>query len=251
MKKIILIGSEGVLGKFYQKKLSTKNNLLVSADIKKSSKKNSKKSLKFNLDLEQESEIENLFIILKKKFGSFDVLINNAALTTEGTKKINNKKVNKKNYNTFIWDKTININLRGSFLSTKYFLKYHHNKKNVQKIINIGSIYGSNSPHHDIYKNESFFSSLAYTTSKSGLIGMTKWLATKYAKEKTYCNMISPAGVKNKQNKKWQKKYLKLIPIGKMADPSNIFGALEYLLSNNSNYMTGQNLHVDGGFSSW
>jgi NAD(P)-dependent dehydrogenase (short-subunit alcohol dehydrogenase family) len=92
---------------------------------------------------------------------------------------------------------------------------------------------------------------MAYTTSKSGLIGMTKWLAIKYAKEKTYCNMISPAGVKNNQNKKWQKKYLELIPIGKMAEPNNIFGALEYLLSNNSNYMTGQNLHIDGGFSSW
>ncbi len=251
MKKIILIGSEGVLGKFYQQKLSSKNNFLVSADIKISKKKNSKNSLNFKLNLEKENEIEKFFKNIKKKFGSFDILINNAALTTEGIKKISNKKVNKENYDTFIWDKTININLRGSFLSCKYFLKYHHNKKNIQKIINIGSIYGSNSPHHDIYNDESFFSSLAYTTSKSGLIGMTKWLATKYAKEKTYCNMISPAGVKNNQNKKWQKKYLELIPIGKMAEPNNIFGALEYLLSNNSNYMTGQNLHIDGGFSSW
>ena len=112
-------------------------------------------------------------------------------------KKINNKKVNKENYDTFIWDKTINVNLRGSFLSTvNISLKYHHNKTNCAKNnIHVGSIYGSNSPHHDIYKGESFFSSLAYTTSKSGLIGMTKWLATKYAKENTYCNMISPAGV--------------------------------------------------------
>ena len=92
MKKIILIGSEGILGKFYQQKLSSKNNFLVSADIKTSKKKNSKNSLKFELNLEKENEIEKLFNNIKKKFGSFDILINNAALTTEGIKKISNKK---------------------------------------------------------------------------------------------------------------------------------------------------------------
>ena len=85
----------------------------------------------------------------------------------------------------------------------------------------------------------------------SGLIGMTKWLAIKYAKEKTTFNMISPAGVSNKQNTIWKKKYLNLIPSGQMAEPKDIFGAIDFLINENSNYITGQNLHVDGGFSSW
>ena len=117
--------------------------------------------------------------------------------------------------------------------------------------INIGSIYGSRSPHHAIYKGENFFSSLAYTTSKSGLIGLTKWLATKYAKENTSFNMISPAGVYNKQTPSFIKKYLELIPKGRMANPKDIFGVLKLLISEDSNYITGQNIHVDGGFTSW
>lgn len=251
MKKIILIGSEGILGKYYQKKLSGKSNILISADITIKEGKNFKNISKYKLNIENEQEIKEFFLKIKKKHGFFDVLINNAALTTEGIQKISNKKINKENYDTFIWDKTLKVNLRGSFLACKYFLNFHHKKTKLQKVINIGSIYGSNSPHHDIYKGENFFSSLAYTTSKSGLIGMTKWLAIKYAKEKTTFNMISPAGVSNKQNTIWKKKYLNLIPSGQMAEPKDIFGAIDFLINENSNYITGQNLHVDGGFSSW
>ncbi len=251
MKKIILIGSEGILGKYYQKKLSSKSNILISADIAIKENNNLKNTFRYNLNLEKEQEIKDFFFKIKKRHGLFDILINNAALTTEGVQKIKKKKINKENYDTFIWDKTLNVNLRGTFLACKYFFNYHHNKNKLQKIINVGSIYGSNSPHHDIYKGENFFSSLAYTTSKSGLIGMTKWLANKYAKENTTCNMISPAGVSNKQNTRWKKKYLNLIPLGKMAEPKDIFGAINFLINENSNYITGQNLHVDGGFSSW
>ena len=93
------------------------------------------------------------------------------------------------------------IDLTGTFLSIKYFLKHHLNKDVIQKIINIGSIYGVVSPHHEIYKNQNFSSSLGYTASKSGLIGMTKWLSTKYSSEKILCNIISPSGVYNKQKK--------------------------------------------------
>ena len=66
------------------------------------------------------------------------------------------KKIEEEKFDTFIWDKTLNTNLRGNFLCCKYFLKYHHVKKINQKIINIGSIYGSRSPHHAIYKGENF-----------------------------------------------------------------------------------------------
>ena len=251
MKKIILIGSEGILGKYYSKNLSNKDNLLILADANIKPKKIKKNTIKIKLDIENESSIKNFFLDLKKKYGNFDVLINNAALTTEGIIKLKNNEIKKEKFDTFIWDKTLNTNLRGNFLCCKYFLKYHHVKKINQKIINIGSIYGSRSPHHAIYKGENFFSSLAYTTSKSGLIGLTKWLATKYAKENTSFNMISPAGVYNKQTPSFIKKYLELIPKGRMANPKDIFGVLKLLISEDSNYITGQNIHVDGGFTSW
>lgn len=251
MKKIILIGSEGILGSYYKKKLLASSKLLVTADIKIKKNKLSKKLIELKLDVEKDLEIRDFFFKIKKNYGSFDVLIYNAALTTEGIMKNFKKANNNENFETKIWDKTLNINLRGNFLCCKYFIKYHLKSSKFQKIINVGSIYGSNSPHHEIYKNEDFFSSLAYSAGKSGIIGMTKWLATKFANKKTTCNMISPAGVENNQKVRWKKKYLKLIPANKMANQQDIFGALEFLISDRSNYVNGQNLHVDGGFSAW
>lgn len=251
MKRILLIGSEGILGKYFSKSLQNSDTQLFVADIKINKKKSTKKFISFNLNIESENEIKDLFLFIKKKYGKIDVLVNNAALTTEGVKNIFKKKFKEENFDTDIWNKTININLRGTFLSCKYFFNFHHDKKKLQKIINIGSIYGSFSPHHEIYKNEDFFSSISYTASKSGIIGLTKWLATKYIKENTSCNMISPAGVFNKQPKSFIKKYLKLMPSNSMANEKDIFEILNLIISSKTNYLNGENIHVDSGFSSW
>ena len=105
--------------------------------------------------------------------------------------------------------------------------------------------------HHEIYKNQNFFTSLAYAASKSGIIGLTKWLATSLAEQNTTCNMITPSGVFNKQNKKFLSSYRKLLPFKRMANQSEIYGLLKFLVSKESDYVTGQNLFVDGGFTSW
>ena len=252
MKKIILIGSEGVLGKHYSKELLKISKKLVVADIK--IKKTFNKKNRFigkKLDIENERQIEFFFKNLLKTQGKFDILINNAALTTEGVQKIVKKKYIREDFDTRIWDKTNAINLRGTFLACKHFLKYHNDKKINQKIVNIGSIYGSVGPHHEIYKNQNFFTSLAYAASKSGIIGLTKWLATSLAEQNTTCNMITPSGVFNKQNKKFLSSYRKLLPFKRMANQSEIYGLLKFLVSKESDYVTGQNLFVDGGFTSW
>ena len=250
MKKIILIGCSGVLGKYFLKNLKKNSDILVAADIKIKKNFSSKKLVLNKINIENENEIENFLKQIKRKYGNFDVLINNAALTSEGIQKIYKKKYSKENFDTTIWDKTNNINLRGTFLACKHFIKIHNSKKK-QKIINMGSIYGSVSPHHEIYKNQNFFSSLAYTASKSGVIGLTKWLGASLAKENTTCNMITPAGVHNKQNKKFLSDYSKLLPFKRMAKASEVYGVLKFLISEDSNYITGHNIFADGGFSIW
>lgn len=251
MKKIILIGSEGVLGSYYKKILSKNSNIYLVAGDKKFKSKNNNVVQEI-IDLENPKSIYKFFNKIKSEHGNFDVLINNAAYTTEGTNKL--KKKLSKNFQDFdlsTWQKTIDINLTGTFLSCKYFFKFFHKKKIPQKIINIGSIYGSSSPHHAIYDNQNFFSNIAYSASKSGLIGLTKWLSTKYINENTNVNMVSPSGVFNKHNKTFLKNYLKILPINRMANPEDIYGIIEFLISDKSRYITGQNYHVDGGFSSW
>ena len=163
-----------------------------------------------------------------------------------------NKRIKKNDFfSTKVWDQTINVNLKGSFTGCKYFIKYHHDKKIDQRVLNIGTIYGLYGPHHEIYKNQKFFSSISYSTSKAGLVGMTRWLATKYADEKTAFNLISPAGVYNNHNKDFLKNYTKMIPKKEMAKEKQIYSAIEFLISKNADYVIGQNIFVDGGFSAW
>ena len=244
MKKICLIGGSGILGKFFAKKLS-KNCELHVADIGLKNSKN-KNLNTYYLDLNDEKSIDEFFYKTKKK--PFDVLINNAAYTTEMAIKNN---LSKNIFSTDVFNQTIDVNLKGIFFCCKSFIKYHHKKKIDQRVINIGTMYAVHSPHHDIYKGENFFSSISYSVSKAGIIGMTNWLATKYAKENTNFNIVSPAGVINKQNKTFIKKYSQLIPKKKMATPNQIYSAIEFLISKDANYVVGQNLYVDGGFTSW
>jgi len=251
MKKIILIGSEGALGRYYTKNLIKFNKILVVADIKIKKNLRKGKLVKRKLNIENEEEVKSFFNEISRLYGKFDVLINNAGLTNDGIQKIKKKKYYKEDFDSEVWDKTINVNLKGTFLACKYFLRFHNQKKIDQKIINTGSIYGSLSPHHEIYKNQKFFTSLAYSASKSGLIGLTKWIAAKYSKNKFTCNMLSPSGVASNQNKSFLKKYIQLLPIGRMATKSEIYGLLKFLISEESNYINGQDILIDGGFSTW
>ena len=245
MKKICLIGGSGVLGKHFVKQLSKKNELHV-ADIGLKDGKKSGKLFTYYLDLNNEKSIEEFFFKNKKK--PFDILINNSAFTTEMAAK---KTLAKDVFSLEVFDQTIKVNLKGIFLCCKNFIKYHHKKNIDQRVINISTMYALHGPHHAIYKDENFFSSISYSTSKAGIVGMTKWLATKYAIENTNFNIISPAGVFNNQNKRFLKKYLDLIPKKKMATQEQVFSVIKFLISKNSNYIVGQDIFVDGGFSAW
>ena len=245
MKKICLIGGSGVLGRHFVKQLSVKNELHV-ADIGLMDNKKSSKLFTYHLDLNNEKNIEEFFFKNKKK--PFDILINNSAFTTEMAAK---KTLAKDVFSLEVFDQTIKVNLKGIFLCCKNFIKYHHKKNIDQRVINISTMYALHGPHHAIYKDENFFSSISYSTSKAGIVGMTKWLATKYAIENTNFNIISPAGVFNNQNKRFLKKYLDLIPKKKMATQEQVFSAIKFLISENSDYIVGQDIFVDGGFSAW
>ena len=128
-------------------------------------------------------------------------------------------------------------------------MQYHNNNKKLQKIITTGSIYGSSSPDHSIYDKESFFTTIGYSSSKAGLIGMNKWLSKKFAQQNIRSNILSPAGVYNNHNARFIKNYLRNIPVKKMANQTDIYGLLKFLISDNSNYINGENIHVDGGYS--
>ena len=121
------------------------------------------------------------------------------------------------------------------------------------KIINIASIYGVISPDYRIYNKGDRINSEIYGASKAGLIQLTKYYATFLAKRNILVNCISPGGVENKkkQNTKFIKKYLHNVPLGRMTSLSDIFSVLNFLIADENRYLTGQNLILDGGMSSW
>ena len=128
MKKICLIGGSGVLGKYFVKQLCKKNELHV-ADIGLKNVKKSKKLFTYYLDISNEKSVNHFF--KKNKQKPFDILINNSAFTTEMALA---KKTSKDIFSSEIFEKTIDVNLKGVFLCCKNFINYHH-KKNIDQII--------------------------------------------------------------------------------------------------------------------
>lgn len=116
-------------------------------------------------------------------------------------------------------------------------------------IINLGSTYGMVAPDFSIYEGTSLTMPAAYAAIKGGIINFTKYLASYYAKDGIRVNCISPGGVENNQPASFVEKYVRRTPLGRMATPGDIAGAVVFLASDASAYVTGQNLAVDGGWT--
>ena len=209
------------------------------------------------VDIQNKSELNAFLDTLEKKWGTPDVLVNNAGIDTQPSAP---PEVSGpfEDFPEEVFREVVNVNLVGTFLMTQAVGRRMVLAKKSGSIINIGSIYGMVSPVQDIYayKKEktgiAFIKPVAYSAAKSGIYNLTRYCATYWGKQGIRVNTFTPSGVfRDTQDKEFQVNYCNRMPVGRMAQADEYNGAIIFLASNASKYMTGSNLVMDGGWTAW
>ena len=259
-KVAVVTGALGLLGKQHCNALSEAGANVIVADLDETKSKQFAdelytESFGFYLDVTNPDAIISLKNFILEKFSKIDILINNAAINDMFENPNTAGELSKfENYPLELWKKSMDVNITGVFLCSQILGKEMLKNKNGS-IINIASTYGLVAPDQSIYKrnngSQPFFKPPAYSASKGAVIAFTKYLAAYWGSYGIRVNSLSPGGVENNQEEYFIKNYSQKTPLGKMACPTDYKGAIIFLASEASNYMTGANLIIDGGWTSW
>lgn len=191
------------------------------------------------LDQSDETSARELLGYVEKEFGTPQILVNCAVLRPM-TKRYED--------DVSTWDKSMTVNARGLFIMCRTFGNAMA-EKGKGSIINISSIYGVVAPDNHIYEGLDMGTEPDYPYNKGGMIAYTRYLASHYAQRGVRVNCISPGGMFANQSEPFLSRYCAKVPLGRMAEYDDIKGAIVFLASDASAYVTGINLVVDGGLS--
>jgi len=257
-KTAIITGSAGLLGKEHAIALLDIGAKVIMTDVDKvklykicsNLKKKYKAIIPYKLDVTDVNSIKNLDLFLKKKKIKINILINNAAIDAKFKKQRSNNSF--ESFSLEQWNKEISVGLTGAMLCSKIFgTNMAKNKGGV--ILNIASDLSVIAPNQNLYKskNNSFFKPVTYSVIKTGIIGLTRYISTYWTNKNIRCNALSPGGVEVNQKKEFKNKLKSMIPLNRMAKKNEYRGAIQFLCSDASKYMNGQNVVIDGGRSVW
>jgi len=205
------------------------------------------------VNITKKNEITAGFSSVIKDLGVPTILINNAGLDSHPSSPVYENGPFE-DYPEEVWDAVLDSHLKGSFFISQIFIKkFREAREKNGSIINISSTYGLVSPDQSIYdfrrkKGEVFFKPVGYSVAKSGILNFTRWLAEYSAPYGIRVNTLAPGGVYAGQDKEFVKEYEKRTPLGRMAASTDYNGAILFLASQASDYMTGSLLVVDGGW---
>jgi len=265
-KIIVITGATGLLGRKHAEAVACYGGTPILLDLSQqviddfANELNTKykvDSVGFAIDITNEKAIESNAKLLMKKFGKIDGLVNNAANNpkVEDSKDVNFSRL--ENFPLNIWNDDISVGLTGAFLCAKHYGFAISKNSNGGSIVNISSDLGLIAPDQRLYKKEGVADNcqnvkpVTYSVVKTGLIGLTRYLATYWADKNVRCNAMCPGGVENGQPDEFMKEINAKIPMGRMARPKEYQGTLVWMLSNASSYLNGAIIPVDGGRTSW
>jgi NAD(P)-dependent dehydrogenase (short-subunit alcohol dehydrogenase family) len=246
----LVTGAAGLLGREHCRALADAGAQVVATDL---SRAGCDGDLVVEADLARRADLERLADAVYRRFDRLDVLVNNAAQNdkVEGAGSVDQRF---EHYPLDAWQKALDVNVTGAFLACQV-LGSAMAARGAGSIINIASTYGVVAPDQSLYRrpdgSQRFYKSAAYPVTKSALLGLTRYLAAYWGGRGVRVNALSPGGVENGQEPFFVENYARRTPLGRMARPDEYRGALVFLASDASAYMTGANLVVDGGYTAW
>lgn len=261
----IVTGGCGLLGKEFAKALASAGARVVIGDINSDQLKavadeisqqiESSDISAYLLDITNSQTISDFIGRIEKKHGRIDILVNSAAIDPKFEKGSGlSEYTSFEKFPLTAWDDSLKVNLTGAFQITQAVCGVME-KAGKGSIINIGSNYGLVGPDQRIYKRKGEsnqpYKPVVYSVCKSALIGFTKYLAAYYAGTDIRVNMLTPAGVFNNHDEEFMKKYSSRTTLRRMSRKNEYWGGIIFLSSDASSYMTGANLIVDGGWTTF
>jgi 2-deoxy-D-gluconate 3-dehydrogenase len=261
----VITGGAGLLGSEFCRTLAEAGAAVAVVDLNAASSHGTADALSksgfqaqaFPTDITQPDAVNAAVKKVLAAFGRLDILVNSAALDPKFDPDAMKKGLAPGSFEDYPldqWNAALHVNLTGTFLMTQACVKPMIDQGKKGSIINICSTYGLRGPDQRIYIKDGervAFKPVYYTVTKAGVLGFTKYLAAYYAGTEIRVNALSPGGVFNNHEDYFVKNYSAKTILGRMARKDEMNGALLFLASDASSYMTGNNVIVDGGWTAW
>jgi NAD(P)-dependent dehydrogenase (short-subunit alcohol dehydrogenase family) len=257
-KTAIVTGALGLLGRRHCEALAQAGANVVVADLNgeqaiQFAAKLGDKHLGIAINVTSKDSLKTALEVILNKYGTIDILVNNAAINDMFEHpELAAEQSAFENYPLDSFQKSLDVNVTGVFLCSQVF-GAKMAEQGSGSIINVASTYGMVGPDQSIYRNEAgeqaFYKSAVYPVTKGAVINFTRFLAAYWGNKGVRVNTLSPGGVENGQDSFFVQNYSAKTLLGRMAQSTDYQGALVFLASDASAYMTGANLVVDGGWT--
>ena len=242
---VYIVGGKGLIGKEITRAISSNDAKTIVLDINNKGSKQFGNIININFDSSNLEDIEDKFNSIIKEFGCPDVYINCSYPKTSDWRKNTFSDVSLKSYR-----QNIEIHLNSYSWLARLAAEAMVRSCVEGSIVQLGSIYGILGQDLTVYEGTKMKENISYSIIKGGITNLTRQMASYYGKKGIRVNTVSPGGVYDvSQSKKFIKQYSNKVPLGRLADPSEIASAVLFLASNASSYITGSNLIIDGGWS--
>ena len=238
-KIMVVTGGSGLLGAAMIKDLKRKGATVFNLEINQLDNLNEDV---IECDVTNEISIQRALDLITEEFGRIDGWVNNAyPRTADWGNKFEEISIES-------WKQNVDFQLNSAFICSQKVLEIMKNQKSGS-LVNIGSTYGVVGPDFSVYRGTEMTMPAAYAAIKGGIVNFTRYLACYYASYGVRVNCISPGGIFNDQNAIFVRQYENKVPMGRMGKPKEIAGPVSFLLSDESSYITGHNMLVDGGWT--